>query len=103
MTKNPPPRRDFLTREVVATAAVFSTLPATAATKSSGRTTGRVLGANDRINIAFIGNGMQFQGLLGVFKNRKQQKSDVEFMAGFHRLGPPPTYGPQKSGASKAD
>jgi hypothetical protein len=40
-----------------------------------------VLGANDRINIAFIGNGMQFETLLQVFKNHKQQKNDVEFVA----------------------
>ena len=29
------------------------------------KVTTRVLGANDRINLAFIGNGMQFLGLAG--------------------------------------
>ena len=48
----PSTRRQFLARE---------TAMAAAATAFS---TGRVLGANDRINIAFIGNGMQFEGLI---------------------------------------
>jgi predicted dehydrogenase len=42
----------------------------------------RVLGANDRINLAFIGNGMQFYGLLDRgFKRRKEGKNDFEYAA----------------------
>src|SRR5215472_293098 len=42
----------------------------------------RVLGANDRINVAFIGTGMRFTGLARTdFLPRQQQKSDVEFLA----------------------
>src|SRR5688572_11738512 len=42
----------------------------------------RVLGANDRINVAFIGNGMQFHALLSrAFNSRKQGKNDFEFAA----------------------
>src|SRR5439155_6270963 len=35
-----------------------------AATAAPGAAKGRVLGANDRINVGFIGCGMQFLGLL---------------------------------------
>ena len=42
----------------------------------------RVLGANDRINVAFIGNGMRFTGLVRrEFGSRKNQKNDFEYTA----------------------
>jgi predicted dehydrogenase len=42
----------------------------------------RVLGANDRINVAFIGNGMRFTGLVHrEFGSRKKQKNDFEYLA----------------------
>ncbi|HYW47367.1 MAG TPA: Gfo/Idh/MocA family oxidoreductase [Bryobacteraceae bacterium] len=94
-------RRDFLTREVAATAAALSAASNAAAAKIPARTSGRVLGANDRINIAFIGNGMQFQTLLQVFKNRKQQKSDVEFLAVCDVWEPRLAYAQKQSGAEK--
>ncbi|MCL5742657.1 MAG: Gfo/Idh/MocA family oxidoreductase, partial [Acidobacteria bacterium] len=40
---------------------------------------GRVLGANDRINVAFIGNGMRFQALLRSFNQRRDARKDVEY------------------------
>jgi hypothetical protein len=81
MSGNRSTRRDFLTREVTAAAAMLSAAGPGASGAEKPAKTGRVLGANDRINIAFIGNGMQFLGLLGGFKSRKQQKNDVEFLA----------------------
>ena len=78
-------RRDFLagTTGVAATAATLLTSAAANAfaAKTIHKATGRVLGANDRINIAFIGNGMQFLGLLNGFQSRKKAKNDVEFAA----------------------
>jgi predicted dehydrogenase len=95
-------RRDFLTLEVAGAAAALSAAGANAfQTRTPPTTTGRVLGANDRINIAFIGNGMQFQTLLGVFKNRKQAKSDVEFMAVCDVWEPRLAYAQKQSGAPK--
>lgn len=42
----------------------------------------RVLGANDRINVGFIGTGMQFHSLLNrAFHGRKAEKNDFEFAA----------------------
>jgi predicted dehydrogenase len=70
-------RRDFLT----AGATLLSAADALASPKPASKVTGRVLGANDRINIAFIGNGMQFQTLVRIFKNRKEAKNDVELAA----------------------
>ncbi len=92
-------RRDFLTREVATTAAALTA----AVNASAGKipVKGRVLGANDRINIAFIGNGMQFQTLLRVFQNRKKQKNDVEFMAVCDVWAPRLEYAQKESGAAK--
>jgi len=78
-------RRDFLTRDtgtVAATATMLSGAGAMAAqSTTTAKSADRVSGANDRINIAFIGNGMQFQGLLRGFKKRQKEKNDVEFVA----------------------
>ncbi|MEK7409650.1 MAG: Gfo/Idh/MocA family oxidoreductase [Acidobacteriota bacterium] len=72
-------------------------IAATTATLASGR----VLGANDRINIAFIGNGMQFETLIRVFKNRQQQKNDVQFAAVCDVWEPRLQYGLKQAGAEK--
>ena len=100
MSGNHPTRRDFLTREVATTAAA---LTVAAADASAGKlpVKGRVLGANDRINIAFIGNGMQFQTLLRVFQNRRKQKNDVEFLAVCDVWEPRLAYAQKQSGAAK--
>ncbi|MGH9671839.1 MAG: Gfo/Idh/MocA family oxidoreductase [Bryobacteraceae bacterium] len=63
---------------------------------------GRVLGANDRINIAFIGAGMQFQSLIGVFLNRKKEKNDIHIAAVCDVWQPRLDYGMKESGAEKA-
>ncbi len=62
---------------------------------------GRVLGANDRINIAFIGNGMQFEYLARVFKARREQKNDVNFAAVCDVWQPRLEFGQKHAGAEK--
>jgi len=89
-------RREFLTHELgvaAATAAVLSGTRATAA--------GNVLGANDRINIAFIGNGMQFLTLVEMFKSRQKQKNDVQLAAVCDVWEPRRKFAQQQSGAEK--
>ncbi len=88
--ENQSTRRQFLTRDA-GLAAVTATFAA-----------GRVLGANDRINIAFIGNGMQFESLVRGFKNRKQEKNDVNFAACCDVWEPRLKFGMEQSGAEKA-
>lgn len=82
--RNKPTRRDFLTTAVgaVATASLTQTSAALAKTKPTPKVTGRILGANDRINLGFIGCGMQFYGLLQRgFDERKEKKNDFEYAA----------------------
>jgi predicted dehydrogenase len=100
MAGNGSTRRDFLTRKVAVSAAALSAASAGAQSRHA-TPAGRVLGANDRINIAFIGNGMQFQTLLQVFQNRKQRKNDVEFMAVCDVWEPRLAYAQKQSGAEK--
>ena len=45
------------------------------------KSTGRILGANDRINVALIGAGMRCQGLIGDYRRRKAKQDDFEFAA----------------------
>lgn len=97
-------RRDFLTRDTgvaAVTAGLLSSAQAKAAAKAAPKTNARVLGANDRINIAFIGNGMQFQTLVRVFKNRKEQKNDVQLAAVCDVWEPRLKFGQEESGAEK--
>jgi predicted dehydrogenase len=89
-------RREFLAREAGVAAVTASA--AVAGTKSAGR----VIGANDRINVAFIGNGMQFQTLIRVFKNRLEQKKDIHISAVCDVWEPRLKDAMAKSGAEKA-
>ncbi len=78
-------RRQFMEQAAAAVAAT-SLLPAAkpvaARDRAVTRVTTRVLGANDRINVGFIGCGMQFLGLLGRgFNRRKESKGDFEYSA----------------------
>ncbi|MGH9720715.1 MAG: Gfo/Idh/MocA family oxidoreductase, partial [Bryobacteraceae bacterium] len=97
-------RRDFLTRDA-GIAALTATLAAgsadAAAAKASPKATNRIIGANDRINIAFIGNGMQFQSLVRVFRNRKQAKNDLNIGACCDVWEARLKYGMEQSGAEK--
>ena len=83
-------RRDFLARETGAVAAFACA------------TGGRVLGANDRINIAFIGCGMQFLSLVEMFKRRREQRNDVHISAVCDVWQPRLDNGMKQSGAEKA-
>jgi len=97
-----PTRRDFMTRDAgLAAVTVSLASTAAAANKPAAKPAGRVLGANDRINIAFIGNGMQFQTLLGVFQNRKKEKNDIHFSAVCDVWEPRLKYAQEQSGAEK--
>jgi predicted dehydrogenase len=79
-----PNRRDFLGKAMGTVAsASLATSAVTNEAKAKARPSvnGRVLGANDRINLGFIGCGMQFQGLLRrAFNRRKEEKNDFEYM-----------------------
>lgn len=79
-----PSRREFLGKQAVL-AAVPATLAQAAqsrAPKFTPKASSRPLGANDRINVGFIGNGMQFHALLRrAFFARKEAKNDFEFAA----------------------
>ena len=60
----------------------LAALPAMAKSKPVAKARTRVLGANDRINVAFIGNGMQFYGLLERgFHRRKKEQNDFHYAA----------------------
>jgi predicted dehydrogenase len=99
-------RRHFLARETGLAAAGATLLGNAAAGASPGQASAganhRVLGANDRINIAFIGNGMQFQTLIQMFKARQKQKNDVQFAAVCDVWEPRLQYGQKEAGAEKA-
>ena len=98
-------RRGFLTGTTgvaaTATALLTSGGASAFAAQTMPKTTGRVLGANDRINIAFIGNGMQFLSLLNGFQNRKKAKNDVEFTAVCDVWEPRLMNAQKRSGAEK--
>ncbi len=79
-----------------------STRRAFLATMATAASAGRVLGANDRLNIAFIGNGMQFEYLARVFKDRQEQKKDVQFAAVCDVWQPRLEFGQKHVGAEKA-
>ncbi len=62
----------------------------------------RILGANDRINVAFIGTGMRFTGLARHdFLPRQQQKNDVEFVGVCDVWEPRLKYAQEMTKASK--
>ena len=83
--KNRSTRRQFFgqTAATLVSASALTGRSALAAKERPVRkVTTRVLGANDRINLAFVGNGMQFLGLLDRgFQPRKNRKGDFEYSA----------------------
>jgi predicted dehydrogenase len=103
MNKSSSTRREFLSRN--AAVAALGPVAASAAqnkAKLPFKATSRVLGANDRINVAFIGCGMQFHGLLdrGFYK-RKETKNDFEYAALCDVYEPRVKYGQEKTTAEK--
>lgn len=97
-------RREFLGRN--AALAAVSAAAVTGAQGQSARpaakATTRVLGANDRINVAFIGCGMQFHGLLDRgFEKRKKDKNDFEYAAVCDVWTPRTEYAQKRTSAEK--
>lgn len=84
MTKKPknfiPDRRAFLGQAAggVVTASMVAGAAAAPFRSSAAQDAS---GANDRINIGFIGCGMQFQSLIRRFKARKERLNDIHFAA----------------------
>lgn len=78
-------RRQFLGKTAAAIASASVLANAKSAQQKERpvqKVTTRVLGANDRINLAFVGNGMQFLGLLQRgFQPRKEKLNDFEYVA----------------------
>jgi predicted dehydrogenase len=76
-------RRQFLgqTAGTVATASLLGSPTLAAERQPAAKAASRVLGANDRIRLGFIGCGMQFQDLLRRgFLPRRERQNDIEFV-----------------------
>jgi predicted dehydrogenase len=98
-------RREFLGKTAATVAGVSLLTNAATRVKASTlrQTTAKVLGANDRINLGFIGNGMQFNVLLDRgFFNRKKTKNDIEFAAVSDVWQPRLDYAQKRTEAPKA-
>jgi len=93
-----PSRRDFLGQAAggVVTASVLSHAAAAPLRNSAAQ---QPVGANDRINIGFIGCGMQFQGLIRRFIARKESQNDIEFAAVCDVWEPRLKYAQEQTGA----
>lgn len=79
-------RRDFIKQAGAGAAALTAggaLLSKTAAANETQRVfaTGRVIGANDRINIGFVGCGGRMGAHIGYLVNRAKQKGDVQLVA----------------------
>jgi predicted dehydrogenase len=96
-------RREFLGRNVAAVAAGAGIAATAAQTKKPvPKAAARVLGANDRIQVGFIGCGMQFHGLLDRgFENRKKTQNDFEYAAVCDVWQPRADYGQKRTNAPK--
>lgn len=94
-------RREFLGKQA-AVAALTTGLATAKEPKFTPKANTRVLGANDRINLGFIGNGMQFHGLLSrAFNARKEQKNDFEYAAMCDVWEPRVKYAQEQTKAAK--
>lgn len=74
-------RRTFLSSLAATGAASAAIEKRLARPGSKAPRSGRVLGANDRINLAYIGCGTRFTALARGGKERKASKGDVEILA----------------------
>ena len=101
----PSTRRQFLgqTAGTVAGASLLGVASRAEAAPQSARSAGRVLGANDRIRLGFIGCGMQFQDLLrrGFFPRRDRQ-NDIDFVEVCDVWQPRVDNAKEKTGAERA-
>jgi predicted dehydrogenase len=102
--KTGPSRREFIGKQA-GLAAISTSLISRAYGKEPKfvpKANTRVLGANDRINVAFIGNGMQFHALLSrAFNNRKQKQNDFEYAAVCDVWEPRAKYAQEQTKAAK--
>ncbi len=97
-------RREFLGTNMAAVAASAGVAASAAEKKAKvvRKVTTRVLGANDRINVAFVGCGMQFHGLLDRgFENRKKAQNDFEYSAVCDVWQPRADFGQKRTNALK--
>ncbi len=99
-------RRNFLGNNAALAAAAGISASAIqgkpAKARPLAKITGRVLGANDRINVGFIGCGMQFHGLLDRgFEPRKKAHNDFEYSALCDVWTPRAEFGQKRTGAQK--
>jgi predicted dehydrogenase len=95
-------RRDFLGKTVagVAAASLVGTTRVAARTQARASSASRVLGANDRIRLGFIGCGMQFHALLGRgFRPRHTRQNDFDYVAVCDVWQPRLDYAKQETGA----
>jgi predicted dehydrogenase len=94
-------RRDFLGKQA-ALAALSTAIAHGREPKFTPKANTRVLGANDRINVGFIGNGMQFHALLDrAFHARKKGANDFEYAAVCDVWQPRADYAQKQTGAAK--
>jgi predicted dehydrogenase len=102
--KTGPSRREFIGKQA-GLAAISTSLISRAYGKEPKfvpKANTRVLGANDRINVAFIGNGMQFHALLSrAFNARKQRQNDFEYAAVCDVWDPRVKYAQEQTKAAK--
>jgi anaerobic selenocysteine-containing dehydrogenase len=72
-------RRDFIKQIGAGAAAIGAGLPATTTANAAPHTfaTGRVLGANDRINVGFVGCGGRMNSHIRHIIARSKDKGDV--------------------------
>jgi predicted dehydrogenase len=97
-------RREFLGKTAGAVASA-SLLPGAAArpAKAQPARPGRIPGANDRINLGFIGCGMQFHVLLQRgFKERTEARGDIEYAAVCDVWEPRLKHAQERTGAAAA-
>ncbi len=100
-----PSRRDFLGKTVatVATASLVAARPSISGAQTRAASAGRVLGANDRIRLGFIGNGMQFHALLSRgFQRRFKELNDFDYAAVCDVWQPRLDYAQKQTGAESA-
>src|SRR5687767_5691963 len=100
-----PSRRDFLGKQAglaAGSGSVLSTQSHGKEPKFVPKANTRVRGANDRINVGFIGNGMQFHALMDrAFFARKKDKNDFEFSAVCDVWEPRAAYAQKQTKAEK--
>jgi len=97
-------RRDFLGKQAALAALTTAVAPRAHGRepKFTPKANTRVMGANDRMNIGFIGNGMQFHALLDrAFHARKKGANDFEYAAVCDVWQPRVAFAQKQTGAAK--